>query len=551
MRLRGCSTTLLTSKGDLYSVGYLRDDVPSVVRQRLERLSFPAADSQGHRRTADSTVARFSVGRTEILALSDSGLLWLWSSDMATPASRVEFQNLDVSDDAAAAAAAAAAAGGAWKILRIVAGWHANSVHVAGKGIVYWSEIHRRSALPPRPPDSTSPSVVLVDDRLVPQTSYQHPQRRARDMSVEDEELGKTVGEVISHVMLEKYIVFLTDLGKVFAIRHATSATAQRGIFELHHFEPTESDDKMSDLQGAFRSFAVFNTGGDVVIGDQVLLDRAWARTFEPPRSGSTEEHAPLLPERPPELQGRGVVSLAFGDWHRLALTKEGYILASGREPKACGCLGLGVEFGEGPFRGLHFTHPQFSVEGDLDGQWRQVWFSPEQREWLRYMRRGGVDRHQGQLRAGQMYEDGAGRREMADWFEANGAGWDLHPALDDEREPWGRGEPAYLALKISAAGWRSAALVLGNKGKIDRMYRSHAGFLPAFATPGLVSDLISRVLTLGSPDGPAESGPASAIDDQIEGREHKHYYSNRQDLHDAARHQVHFPVFRTSAQEA
>ena len=529
--------------------------MPCAVRQQLERLKFPAADSQGHRRTADSTVAQFSVGRTEILALSDSGLLWLWSSDMAAPAARIEFQKLDVSENAAA---------GAWKILRIVAGWHVNSVYVSGKGIVYWKEVHRRSVLPNRPHGAPPPSVVPVDDRLVPQTSYQRPQRLAREVSVEDEELGKTVGEVTSHVMLENYIVFLTDLGKVFAIRHTTSVAAGRGIFELHNFEPTESDGKMSDLQGAFRSFAVFNTGGDVVvIGDQELLDRAWTRAFEPPRSSSTEEDVLLLPERPPELQGRGVVSLAFGDWHRLALTKEGHVLASGREPVSCGCLGLGPHSGEGPLRGIHYTEPQFSLEGDIQGQWRQVWFSPEQREWLRYMRRGGVDLVYGKFWVAHMYEDSARRREMADWVEANGARWDLHPALDDEQEPWGRGEPAYLTLKISAAGWRSAALVLGNKSKIDRMYRSHAGFLPATqdtaaaATPGVVSRMINRVLTLGTTDGPAESGPAAAIEDQIEGRDHKHYYSqwqgdaSRHGVHDAARHEVHFPVFPTGAQQA
>lgn len=534
---------MLTSKGDLYSVGALAGHVQEVTYRMLSHLElqilvFSDQNSRGHQRPADTMIAQFSVGRRDILAISDSGLLWQWSMNIAGAAAEVRFKHTEVPE----------VPPGGKAIASVVAGWSVNSAYIRGKGIVYWKVVDR---LLPRsnPAEAASPVTVAVDDSLVPRTSYRRPRGRGRDASGEEQELGATVGEVVGHVVLEGYIVFLTDLGKVFAIRHGAPADFGPGIFELAHFEPTQSNDKMSEIQGAFRSFAVFNTGGDVVIGDQDLLERAWANAFEQPAQANS-----LLPLRPPELQRRGIVSLAFGDWHRLALTKDGHILASGREPRACGCLGLGTRQAEGPLRGVVYTDDQWHSEGDLGDQWRRVWFSPEQREWMRYMRRGGFDSNEGIQRVHQVLRHEPAQREIADWFEEHGSDWDLHPALDDERQPWSRGEPAYRAVKISAAGWRSAALVLGDQGKIDRMYRAHAGFLPepdAFRYPAstrALSQLVNRVLTFGAPAPPAEVTQRCVLDEQRQGKDHEYYHSklswdpDRQDVHEAARHEVWFP---------
>ncbi len=169
-------------------------------------------------------------------------------------------------------------------------------------------------------------------------------------------------------------------------------------------------------------------------------------------------------------------------------------------------------------------------------------------------MKRGGFQPDEGRLRVEQLEWQGTNYREVADWFEQNGSDWDRHPALDDERQPWSRGEPAYRVVKIAAAGWRSAALVLGDQGKIDRMYRAHAAFLPepdTFRYPAstrAVSRLINRVLTLGLPDPPPEVTQKTVLTDQLRGRDHDYYHSKsswdptRQDLHEAARHELWFP---------
>lgn len=521
----------------------------------LERLIYPEQYPQGEHRIPMTTIAQFSSGRSHVLGLSDSGTIWFWRS-ISLPALEVRFIHTDIPQGEDSSVS-----GGRTddvRVTRVVAGWASSSAYVTRKGIVVWSE--RAHIGSPEYPD-----VWNVDDAIVPDTYYQRPRRKAREASAEEEVLGKRVGEVVNHIVLEGYVVFLTDLGKVFAVRHGSVDSLRQGIVELAGFGPSEGKPKMTELQGSFRSFAVFNTEGDVVIGDRDLLDRAWERAFVP--SSRSEE---LLPARPLALQNKEVISLAFGDWHKLALTREGRVMSFGKEPSSCGCLGLGTSTEGGLLRGVWYTQVEWRPEGDSQQQWRQVWFSPEQREWLRYMAAGGIDQASGHARITEMIraQDSAIHLQVADSIEKNGADWDLHPDLDDETQPWGRSEPAYLVLSIAAAGWHCGALVLANQKKIRKMYQAHAGFLPPFnsfeptTTEGTNTfilssawdwtsswrDWISSWWTGGSE---TEQVPqtTSPIEDQQEGHEHSYYHSNkpwsvlRRDLPDAAKHEVFFPT--------
>lgn len=540
---RGWSTTVLTSNGELYTAGTIENAFQNASVENLERLKVSSQHPRGADRLAAMTVSQFSSGRSHILALSDAGDVWFWWLKMSL-GWKLTFLHCDVPD-------IGQSTGNTAPVTRVVAGWDCSSAFVPGKGILVWKipqELYRRPPVQDGAPQAT----LAVEDSLVPSTHYQRPKRRARHASNEDEQLGKDVGEVTGYVALEGFIVFLTDLGKVFAAKYANSETLARGILELDGFEPSDGKAMMTHIEGSFRSFAVFNTDGDVVLGDCDQLDRTWKARYEPDTMGGASTIP--RPVRPAALQNRGVISLAFGDWHKLALTAEGDILSFGREPQSCGSLGLGRRIGEGFLRGVRSARQIPWLDGESMGRWRRIFFSPEQREWLRYMGRGGLDAAAGLQAMAELERNEELHLKSADWFEEKGADWDRHPNLDTLGQPEASTEPAYKVVSISAAGWHCGAIVLADDEKIRRMYEAHAGFLPI---PGgsESSDIVSRAwnrfsaMWKGSSETPQSQTPPTT--DHLLGRDHRYYYSDErwevvsQKIPEEARHEVRFPVFQ------
>ncbi|KAI9851516.1 MAG: hypothetical protein M1838_003470 [Thelocarpon superellum] len=562
----GYSTTVLDSEGDLFCTGTVdgsRGESRHATYQ-LKRLLFPAVLPLAAPRTAHTTVAQFSSGRSHLLALSDSGCIWVWRS-VNVPARQVQFLHFDTREDPPPTCVrdGTVEVTPEARVKKVVAGWDTSSAYITTKGIVVWQPppsprpvLYPANSNLPGPSDETEGGPV--ESATVPDTWYQRPRGTSRASSVEEAQLARTVGEVVNHVALEGYIVFLTDLGKVFTAKHAEADQLSCGIVELTGFEPVVGTTKMTEIQGSFRSFAVLNPDGDVILGDRTLLDEAWHEATD---GGTVSAHpyattASTTPQRPAHLQGRGIVSLAFGDWHTLALTAAGHILSFGRAPQSCGCLGLG-RWDEGSvLRGVR-TRSAWPMDSDLvdelQAQGRRIWFSPESREWLKYLMRSGMDPDE--------LSRIAGRRPypprhitVSQWVEQKGSDWDLHEDLDDASQPWGRGQPSYLALSISAAGWHSGALVLTNEHRIRQSYLAHRGFLPhgddevAPVEEGVLS---SAWRWLGSWwwGSEADELPAiSATEDQSAGRDHAYYHSQQsieqtmRHLPPAARHAVRLP---------
>ncbi|KAI9794109.1 MAG: hypothetical protein M1833_000474 [Piccolia ochrophora] len=530
----GWSTTLLTSKGDLYCAGVLNGEAyPTRHSPRaLSRLPFPRPYPQGHRRVPATTVLQFSSGRRHVLALSDTGRIWSWT-EKSSPGTQVTFTEFDIAEDIYGTGPAEV--DDKPRVRRIVAGWDCSTAYVPGQGIVVWKTV------PSADPASRSLQLnheesdgLMVASETVPNTSYIRPRGSARELSTETEEMGRMVGEVVNYVALEGYIVFLTDLGKVFAAKRGSREELLQGAFEITGCEPSTGKLKMTEIQGSFRSFAVFNTGGDVLLGDKDLLDLCWSH-FAGLLGYDVVEGAPTL-LRPRELQNRGIISLAFGDWHKLALTASGHILSLGREPQGCGSLGLGHSRQEAMLRGVTRSRNVWSEDCNAPPEGRRIWFSPEQREWLRYLcDMAGPEQTDAFLASGEV------RDKLSQWVDANGADWDLHGKLDTPTgQTWGHEQPAYLALSISAAGWHSGALVLANTARIDRMYASHEAFLPhrqraPVARGGSTLDgLLSRFSEWWSDRGDADDAPPAgffeqeALRDQKALKPHAHYYSSR-----------------------
>ncbi|KAL8960451.1 MAG: hypothetical protein Q9193_002851 [Seirophora villosa] len=384
-----------------------------------------------------------------LLGLADDGKVWQWNSDQARLIKPV---HVDV---------------GEGRVTRVVAGWDRASMYVSGTGIIYWpDDLPLRFA-------SEEADALLIDTATIPGTSSLHSTTHREGTAT----LQSRIGQVTNHIALENYVVFTTKLNKVFLYRmdFPLPDLDPPEPIELTAFYPTNTDIpfEVRDLQGSFRSFAVFTVGGDVLIGNRAMLDAFYAASQEAEISSSTADSPLPQPTVIPALQNNSIVSIAFGDHHFQALRSDGTILAFGNDPQACGALGLGFPTGTGPLRGLMtFGYSPDAVLRENEG--REVWFDPTMHRWLADMRAKATTEGEAAAR-GAMVLSPLGDPEprtaaitaMGDYFAREGRKWE--DGVRQEGEMGG-----YFVLKAAAAGWHSAALVLVDEDKVERARAMH-----------------------------------------------------------------------------
>jgi SCF-associated factor 1 len=171
-------------------------------------------------------------------------------------------------------------------ILHVAAGRSFAAAVLAGIGPVVWQE----------------------DDRVMDKHAGL---RSARSIPVEYSIIGLTVGW--------HFLICLTEEGGVYRI-DGLSEGSEFSVTPLQKFVGTQ---KFTSISGNFWKFGVLNPAGEVFIGDE--------------NTGMNDPPIVL-----PGLQRQGIVRLSWGDYHTLALCKDGSVLAWGKESDANGCLGLG-----------------------------------------------------------------------------------------------------------------------------------------------------------------------------------------------------------------
>ncbi|KAF2468902.1 uncharacterized protein BDR25DRAFT_304831 [Lindgomyces ingoldianus] len=458
MQCGGWSTTLLTSKGSLHTVGVL--DGMQLLHNHsadigLQSLRFPAGYPYSTALTMyeESCVAirQFSSGRSHILGVSDSGRIWSWYA-VHRPALHVKFLNIDVKEVSSSERVPRGSLYG--RVKKVVAGWSTSSGYIYGTGIVLWEPVKRAQG------EDEADTMLVMDTVEVPKTGYQRVKGASRE-SDQDKALGQEVGMVLNYIILEQYVVFVTDIGRVFCGRLGEN----NKVDEVMEVRALRNDSGTPlDVQGSFRSFAIFKNG-EVLTSHQNYLEACWNDRHNNPEGTSIEGF-----KRIPALQHNGVISIAFGDYHFLALHSSGKITSYGTELQSCGALGLGGDGDpEGRTRGIRYTG--FGHDGKLlphaytNG--RQVWFQPEMKKWITFMTSGGKDPDEAKERMRMFVTDANVQGEVSEWFEQEGRDWDKDPALQDVDDD---GLGAYFALSVSAAGWHSGALVLVNEKLADRV---------------------------------------------------------------------------------
>ena len=433
---------------------------------RLRQLSFPPAYPATTRARYEPSTAikQFSTGRSSVLGLADDGRVWSWTGETGDTGVSVKSVHVDMIEH---------------EVLEVQAGWVRNSMYVKDVGLVYWSD------------NSESPLVqggqqhalafedtILIDTVTIPGTSYR--QMSDRRNSLTNSGLEEQIGEVKHYVVLNSHIVFTTHLNKIFS--YVTTfplpeASRPEPVELTSFYLQSHGPFQIRDIQGSFTNFSVFTKAGAILIGTQSLLDTHHSRA-----TGETNESREGSLPHPfvfPSLQSSTVISIAFGDHHLHALHSNGTITSLGKELQHCGALGLGGPK-LSPFRGVLSTRRRWG-DGYLNREMstqRTIWFEPLMQKWLNRQRnRSDIDGSEAKARVDLIASGNEAAREaMGDWFEQEGRKWDIGVASSssssssEEESEMG----AYFVLKVAAAGWHSAALVLVDEEKAERARQKH-----------------------------------------------------------------------------
>ncbi|KAF2156692.1 hypothetical protein K461DRAFT_219850 [Myriangium duriaei CBS 260.36] len=457
----GWSTTFLTSKGALYSAGVMdglnwRSPSP---KSKPEKLKYPRGYVHpAQRYDRETAIKQFCAGRAHVLGLSDAGRIWSWS-DIGDLGLSVKFLNIDLNERGDP--------NGRSKVKKVVAGWNKSAALVEGTGIVLWEPVYRTDEEAP-----ADDAMLVLESAIVPNTGFQRGRVRPRSDALTEQERDQGIGEVLNFIVLEKYVVLNTHHGRVFACEIDPDDN-QEDEGEVREDSQEASDtardkdiDFVTDVQGSFRNFAIFTRPGEVLTATQDLIRQQ--------QQHSRRRHDVQTFMKIPALQNRGVIALAFGDYHFLALHKDGYITSYGTESQGCGSLGLGGHRDpEGRLRGIRYNG--LSHDGKLVPHayttGRRVWFEPEKREWIKFLLSGGRDPQEAVERM-RMTHDNNVQAEVSEWIEQEGNAWgtrnDGHeppPVVQEEDDL-----SPYFALSVTAAGWHSGSLVLVNDAAASRI---------------------------------------------------------------------------------
>ncbi|TLS26948.1 hypothetical protein PpBr36_05076 [Pyricularia pennisetigena] len=452
MQCGGWSTTLLTSTGELYSTGVLDGESMyyGTTRTQATRLGFPDSRDQ-NLNPATLSIRQFSSGRKHILGLSDTGRIWSWH-DSTKPARHILLSGVDITEIDTPQTSGRDRG----RVKRVVAGWSRSSAYIQGHGIVVWRDVF--GIMDRRGGDGGDD--IIDNDIVIPRTSYQHGIDLA-DQSEADRAVGQEVGVVCNHIVLADFVVFVTDLGKVFCVK----LQRDNQVEDILELRALRSKDSVVDIQGSHLRFGVLKRD-EVVIVHQDYLQACWdARGTNPEQTGISG----LL--MIPALQKGDVISLAFGDYHFLALHANGRITSYGTECYGCGSLGFGYPGGAGFLRGVRTHRGDCKLLPHAYTNGRRVVFGEAMMSWLSSMRFGGPDPEEAMDRArsvdpGDMTVQG----EVSEWIEQQLQVWeDLPDQIGDD------GLGRYFALGVCAAGWHSGALLLVNDelgNEIPEMFR-------------------------------------------------------------------------------
>ena len=303
----GWNMWALTSSGKVYGWGKVTnllmhahykiqgDEFEGLARGRPQLIAFV------------EPIERISVGRRSCLALAESGSLFTVDLDFKYTAI-VKLTTPDVTSPDLPSKE--------HSVIHMAAGWRYSAAVIKGIGLIVWE---------PTVPNRRETMVQLAN--VTSETTFERNWKARRILRTEEVDTNNASADldIIGLMVGDGYLIYLTEVGTVHRVNITNEILAsptQPPSFLLEKFTITP---KLSYLSGSFFHFGLFNTAGDVLIGDV--------------QTGS--DTPPTIEEG---LQHRGVIALSWGDWHGLALCEDGSVLSWGRELRKNGCLGMGYQ---------------------------------------------------------------------------------------------------------------------------------------------------------------------------------------------------------------
>lgn len=233
----------------------------------------------------DTQFVSVSSGRAHFIAMDNTGNLWSWDrGDYGVKLKFVNQGGVDLKSQGRF-------------VLKALAGWDSSVAYIYNYGLVYWKK-HE-----PLKKDQTEAKAHHV---LIPNTG---------DIN--------GPGKIVDFVAGEDFIIYVTLEGKIY--RNDMIGEPSFPLVKFQDYLKLNGKSlapKFVRLSGSFRSFTAFSNEDLVLLG-----------------SKNTDE-----PEIIDELQKVNCISVAVGDYHFLALLRDGTMLSWGLESNHCGCLGLGKQ---------------------------------------------------------------------------------------------------------------------------------------------------------------------------------------------------------------
>jgi SCF-associated factor 1 len=208
----------------------------------------PSATSGAQYYEPSTAIRQFSAGRSHILALSDNGKIWSWNHAKKA-ALQIKFAHVDVKEQASDGSSVKQSSSFG-NVQQVMAGWSRSSAYVQGVGIILWDVVERGTN------DGDTDTMLVLEHAEVPKTSYRRPKGKERE-SEDQRALGEEVGAVLNYIILEHFVVFATDIGKVFCGLFRDKNLVD-DILELNDLR--SANGSSVDVQGSFRRFAVSRT---------------------------------------------------------------------------------------------------------------------------------------------------------------------------------------------------------------------------------------------------------------------------------------------------
>lgn len=296
----GFSFEILTMDGQLFYTGNSWhgsefSSSPGPVHSDDFTIQYPAQGQVSKIRLLnhvdDFKIVAVSSGRAHFIALSSTGLLYTWDSrGQYSIGVRVALINPQTDREIKG------------RILKIRAGWSLSSCLVEKLGIVIWSR----------------------------RTNVHNSQAKAYVRIVANSKEDR----IADYVVLEHTLIYITTKGLLYKVDlegvdlenpiervNPIPSGAILSSFEDHLKQ--EGSSKFVRLSGCYQTFTVISDGDDVLIG----------------KANENNYKKPIVISK---LQHNSIIAVAAGDYHYLALRKDGTLYSWGRESHSNGCLGLG-----------------------------------------------------------------------------------------------------------------------------------------------------------------------------------------------------------------